>query len=53
MDYIISSGIISDGIIFENELLTVHDGGVQFVPDMKAVPTQIIYLDFDGELTRL
>ena len=51
-EHIISSGIISDGIIFENELLTVLDGGVQFVPDIKAGPTQIIYLDFDGELTR-
>ncbi|MDD6337875.1 MAG: AIDA repeat-containing protein, partial [Lentisphaeria bacterium] len=52
MAYIISSGESSNGIILNNDSMTVLNGGIQFVPDMKAVPTQIIYLDFDGELTR-
>ena len=51
-EYIISSGNSSNGIILANDSMTVLDGGVQFIPDMKGVPTQIIYLDFDGELTR-
>ena len=52
MAYIISSGKSSDGIIINNGPLTTTNGGVQVVLDLPALPRQIIYLDFDGELTR-
>ncbi|MBP5585881.1 MAG: AIDA repeat-containing protein [Lentisphaeria bacterium] len=51
MAYIISSGESSD-INLEQESLTMVNGGVQTFPDCKAAPPQIIYLDFDGELTK-
>ena len=51
MAHIISSGE-TNGIIHENDFMTINNGGVQIVPDPAAAPGQIIYLDFDGELTR-
>ena len=60
MSDIISGGGIS-GTIPENELMTTINGGVRVVldletdpadRDLQAAPRQIIYLDFDGELTQ-